>query len=403
MRAVAASGPQRCDVLVVGAGPHGLALCRYLDLSIRSVVVADPDGWLARWQDRLDALGVDMLRSHTTHHPDPDLYGLASFAIGRGRLWIGGWSTPTSEVFADYCRTLVSEHGLDDVLLRDRVTRVRPRLDRSAIEVTTAGGRQYLAARVVLATNPARPLVPTWAARVDAPPGRMLHSEHVDLRGLRLDGAHVLVVGGGLTGCGVALGAVDRGATVSLVSRRPLELRVPDVESNWLSPNRLRDFYADTDWCHRSATVRSARGGGTVTPPVAWRLREEAAAGRVRLLEGCNVGSAVWDGCRWMVGVDGHRQRADVIWLATGSRVSVDAAPLLADVAAEFPIEVVEGIPVLDRYFRWPGTELHVMGGLAALQLGPFARNIAGARMGADRIASLVDPARRGEYLQPVS
>jgi len=395
--------PEPCDVLVVGAGPQGLALCRFLDLRHPAVVVVDPDGWLTRWQDRLDALDVEMLRSHTTHHPDPDLYGLARFAIGRQRPWIGGWSTPTAEVFADYCRSLVTDAGLGDVLLRHRVTRIRPRPDRAGIDVTTSGGRRFLAGRVVLATNPARPVLPPWATRVDAPPGRILHTDRLDLRGLRLDGERVLVVGGGLTACGVAVGAVARGATVTLVSRRPLQLRVGDVESNWLSPARLRDFQADADWARRSATVRSARGGGTVTPAVAWRVREEAAAGRLVMLEGCEVDAAQWDGGRWTVAVGGRRRPADRIWLGTGSRTSIDAEPLLADVAAGFPAEVVDGLPVLDRSCRWPGTELHLMGGLAALQLGPFARNIAGARMGADRIASLVDPDRRAQYLQPVS
>ncbi len=41
---------------------------------------------------------------------------------------------------------------------------------------------------------------------------------------------------------------------------------------------------------------------------------------------------------------------------------------------------------VLDEYLRWPGCELMLMGGYAALQLGPVARNLAGARMAGDRL-----------------
>jgi hypothetical protein len=43
-------------------------------------------------------------------------------------------------------------------------------------------------------------------------------------------------------------------------------------------------------------------------------------------------------------------------------------------------------LPVLDEHLRWPGCELFVMGGLAALQLGPVARNLYGARMASGRI-----------------
>jgi hypothetical protein len=46
------------------------------------------------------------------------------------------------------------------------------------------------------------------------------------------------------------------------------------------------------------------------------------------------------------------------------------------------------GLPVLDACCRWPATEVHLMGELAALQAGPLAPNLAGARIAAERIVS---------------
>ena len=45
---------------------------------------------------------------------------------------------------------------------------------------------------------------------------------------------------------------------------------------------------------------------------------------------------------------------------------------------------------VLDKHLRWHGCELFLTGGLAALQVGPAARNLSGARMACDRIVPAI-------------
>lgn len=52
--------------------------------------------------------------------------------------------------------------------------------------------------------------------------------------------------------------------------------------------------------------------------------------------------------------------------------------------------EIVKSLPVLDKHLPWPGCELFLTGGLAALQVGPVARNLAGARMAGDRIVPAI-------------
>nr|MCU0516889.1 hypothetical protein [Oscillatoria sp. Prado101] len=77
----------------------------------------------------------------------------------------------------------------------------------------------------------------------------------------------------------------------------------------------------------------------------------------------------------------------DRIWLATGTRLDVTAEPLLADILEAYPAQIVKGLPVLDEHLRWPGCEAFLTGPLAALQVGPVARNLSGARMASERIA----------------
>jgi len=44
------------------------------------------------------------------------------------------------------------------------------------------------------------------------------------------------------------------------------------------------------------------------------------------------------------------------------------------------------GYPIVDRDLRWGHPRIFVSGALAELELGPSARNIAGARLAAERI-----------------
>ena len=80
----------------------------------------------------------------------------------------------------------------------------------------------------------------------------------------------------------------------------------------------------------------------------------------------------------------------DRIWLATGTKLDIAAEPMFKEMLETHPLEIVNGLPVLDKHLRWPGCELFLTGGLAALQVGPVARNLSGARMACDRFVSAI-------------
>jgi hypothetical protein len=87
---------------------------------------------------------------------------------------------------------------------------------------------------------------------------------------------------------------------------------------------------------------------------------------------------------------DGHGLEVDRIWLATGHRQGVSQHPLLRQLQEQSPIDLVNDWPVLASDLRWPGSAVHVMGGLSALQIGPAARNLFGGREAAQRICRAV-------------
>jgi hypothetical protein len=104
---------------------------------------------------------------------------------------------------------------------------------------------------------------------------------------------------------------------------------------------------------------------------------------------------------------DGQPARAyDMIWLATGFDIQIDNYPFLDEMRKELPVDVVEGLPMLNHKLSWrcssaaSGFEsvcktaarrrFWTMGPLAGLELGPDALNLMGARQGAVRVANAV-------------
>jgi glycine/D-amino acid oxidase-like deaminating enzyme len=86
-------------------------------------------------------------------------------------------------------------------------------------------GSRIQARRLVIATGPGEPVLPSWVHRIAGsyPIEAMQHSQAIDLAACGgLQGQHILLVGGGLSSAHLALGAIRRGARVSLLCRRDL-------------------------------------------------------------------------------------------------------------------------------------------------------------------------------------
>ena len=240
------------------------------------------------------------------------------------------------------------------------------------------------------------PCLPDWVQQITAshPPARLCHASQIRLPALSsLAGETVLIVGSGLTSGHLAIGAVKRGAKVVMMARRTFREKLFDAEPGWLGPKYLKGFHAEPDMQTRWQMVQQARNGGSLTPAVMTQLRKLERQGHITFYEHCQVAAAYWQGDVWTVCCDTHaahdciaHQPIHRIWLATGTTLDVRSHPLLTDVFAQYPIETVNGLPVLDEHLRWPGCELFLMGPWAALHVGPVARNLFGGKLACDRI-----------------
>ncbi|MBD2090187.1 SidA/IucD/PvdA family monooxygenase [Microcoleus sp. FACHB-1515] len=412
--------PASIDLAVIGAGPQALTLVTHILQKRRSMrqrlLVFDQSGrWMQQWNRQFAQLEIPHLRSPAVHHPDPDPFALRRFAESRPAELFAPYDLPGTRLFQEFCQQVIDRWQLRDTVpsalrdtvpgaLRDRVypahvTRIEPIANRrSRFRLWLDDGHSIIARRVVFANGGSKPQLPNWVSQISNHPiNRLVHSGQIDLRSLRLAGKQVLIVGGGLTSGHLAVGAIDRGARVILMSRRCLYEKQFDADPGWLGPKYLKGFQAESCWQTRYAMIQQARNGGSMTPAMMTRLRRAQHDGRLVFYEQCQIAKAQWIGQSWRVCCDNHAvhecihaEAIDRIWLATGSTLDISQHSMLSEVQARYPIEVINGLPVLDKHLRWPGCELFVMGGFAALQVGPTARNLYGARLASDRITPAI-------------
>ncbi|MCC3593444.1 FAD/NAD(P)-binding protein [Microcoleus sp. PH2017_28_MFU_U_A] len=387
------------DLAVVGAGPHALTLVTHLLQKCQKkrdkFWVFDPSGgWLTQWERQFAALEIPHLRSPAVHHPDPNAFELRRFAESRPNELFAPYDLPGSRLFKEFCGDVVKRWELGDRVIKAKITRIEP-LQRSfrlwfedGESAMPSAGYAY-ARRVAIATGGGKPQLPEWTNQIQTPypPDKLCHSHQVNLQGLKLQGERILIVGGGLTSGHLAVGAIGRGAQVILMSRRKLQEKLFDAEPGWLGPKYLKGFENEPDWEKRWEMIQQARNGGSMTPEIMTQLRRISRDSCLEFHPECQIIEVKWDDNQWTVYCqDGNQLFVDRIWLATGTKLDVTAEPLLTEILEAYPTKIVKGLPVLDEYLRWPGCELFIMGGLAALQVGPVGRNLSGARMASSRI-----------------
>ncbi|MBP0021444.1 MAG: SidA/IucD/PvdA family monooxygenase [Cyanobacteria bacterium SBLK] len=392
--------PQHLDLAIVGAGPQALTLVTHL-LQKRSkwrhrLRVFDGSGiWLSRWRSQMQAQEIEHLRSPAVHHPDPDPYALRRFAEFRPQELFPPYDLPGTTLFNDFCAEVIRRWDLHSCVYPGQVCRITPvQRSQPCFEIILQDGRSCRAHRVVLATGGGVLQFPDWVQSLQGeyPPDRLVHGNSVDLATANVrPGERILIIGGGLSSGHLALGVARRGAISTLAIRRSLQEKLFDAEPGWLGPKYLKSFQAESDSVSRWQQIQEARNGGSMTPEVAVQLRRGVRRGEVRIEEHYRVVRAQWQAQQWRVECsDGSHLEAERIWCATGTTLDIRQNPLMADVLATYPTQIIQGLPVLDAHLRLPNSQLFVMGGYAALQVGPVARNLAGGRLACDRIVPAI-------------
>ncbi|PRQ08172.1 FAD/NAD(P)-binding protein [Enhygromyxa salina] len=382
------------DWLIVGAGVHGvhlaLALLGGAGVERDRLRLLDPNPTpLARWHRCTATVGMKFMRSPSVHHLDGPAFSLASFARERGcdpkRDFRSPYNRPSTQLFNDHCEALVTTQRLSELCIRGLAIDLVDAGDR--LEVVTETER-IATDRVVLALGSDQLERPSWATALAREGFHVAHLFDDDFDDSTLaDDQRIVIVGGGISAVQFALAqARERAEPITLVIRKPLREAQFDSDPGWLGPLHLEGFRREPDLGARRAMIDGARNRGTAPRRLLSELRRAERRGRIVIRETAIVDARI----QRRGGVElwpqaGPLLHADRVVLATGFARG-RPGPWLDSVIAELGLPCAEcGYPVVDRALRWH-PRIHVSGALAELELGPAARNIAGARMTSSRM-----------------
>ncbi|MFA9425891.1 FAD/NAD(P)-binding protein [Natronorubrum sp. A-ect3] len=397
---------EAATVTIVGGGVHGVHLAtRLLDTGIvehSELRIIDPNGLLGGFRQKCRQCGIRELRSPLVHHVSSDPFCLRDFARARGRedeLIASdiGAERPTVSLFFDHADWVCDQYGLESVHMDAAATTLVDNGEYVDV-VTTAG--QFTTEWCLLAIgNGTAYSYPKWARELSATaPVIHVWEPGFDLESIG-ETAAVGIVGGGITAGQLATALAQPGRTVTLFARSPFRVESLEASTDWMHFSGVVDDLHDLPPASRARarTVADARYDGTIPPHVFRRLRraldrESLTLEQTEITVATEAGGTVVITCR-----DGTAKCLDTIICATGFDSPYEGS-LFRRLRSESSLQTgYRGAPVLDdeslQWVREDGTRSRVVvSGVAAQHvLGPFARNIIGARRAGDRIVETLE------------
>ncbi|KAK5625379.1 hypothetical protein RRF57_001095 [Xylaria bambusicola] len=404
--------------------------------------------WMERWQGMFKTFDISHLRSPMFFHVDPsERDGLLSYAYANGRSdelrelhgCVGkelskhqrkkrekmgreqqnnptidererkDYYVPSTPLFFSHCDCLVDRYKLDDTILSQeqvediRYDYVREYSDEEKLFCVKTNKGCHYGKIVVLAIGGNAPQIPcplsteetegaTHAMHIKTFPPPYMQSKMASKARTNL-----LIVGGGLTSAQIADLAIRRGINkVFLIMRGPLKIKHFDLGLEWVGKFRNIEhaiFWNSNSPEERCKKVMEARNGGSITPYYKKILEKHISSGRLDMLLHTTIDEKKWNPMlkTWTVSLKGEREDLppiNHIYFATGVGTNFECLPCLQSMCRDYPIENCSGFPCITEKMSWRhDVPLFVAGRFAALQLGPGAHNLIGARIGADRIA----------------
>ncbi len=382
-------------ILIIGGGIHGVHLARCLlhhtPLTHDDIRILDPhEEFLHEWRRCTRNCGMQYLRSPSVHHIDIDPYSLDRYAAlpenRRDANFIPPNDRPSVELFDKHCRMVINTHRLESMHIQgtametmDRVTHVSV-----ATEEKTIDARMIILA---LGMNN-RPLWPHWAFLLKEQGAPVHHVFDPDFRANAIKNrGTIAVVGSGISGAQLALHLAAIGLDdILLVSRKDIQVSDFDFAPGWLGPKYL-DHFRQQSLDERRQRIKTARKKGSIPQDTKALIDNAVAAKQISCVVDDISDAKYQAGMLSLSGRNGHYDCGQVI-LATGFREERPGNGFVAQTIKEFNLKTAScGFPGIGPSLQWH-ERIFVSGPLSELQVGPSARNIAGARHSGGRITA---------------
>lgn len=375
--------------IIIGGGIQGCTLASYLrkkmNIDANDLVIIDPkDQPLKNWFQFTNRIGMTYLRSPSIHHIDPSPFSLEKFARtsfeNGDKKFYAPYDRPDLELFNQHCQEVLSQINIKTSWVQGRVTELTK--SSGGWLVTLQDGYSIQGKNVAIAIGLSDQLRwPSWAKEGKRLGANIAHvfDEKEELK----EASSVVIIGGGISAAHATLKwSKSLPGQVTMITRQPLTVHQFDADPGWLGPKHMNKFCKVSCYDERRKLIKEARFPGSLPSELRVEIERQRKLGKVTLL----IDEVIEVAQNELTLKTGKTLYHEGILLATGFEQKPPGMDWLKKLIEENSLPCAScGYPIPKSSLEW-GKGLYLLGALAELQLGPVARNISGARRGAERI-----------------
>ncbi|NQD99236.1 FAD/NAD(P)-binding protein [Staphylococcus xylosus] len=366
---------------IIGGGLHAVTIAiklRSLGLKASQLLIIDPNPNLcAQFDNFSQRIDMPYLRSPCVHHVHPDPFHLNQYAkkMHYTNAAYGQYKRPNRNMFMDHTHDLIHSYHLNSCHIQGYVSDIK--LNKQQWHMQLNNQSWISSDHVIVAFGCNHEIYVPKLFQNQPGISHIFENEQNNYAGT----SHV--VGSGISAAHLTLRLLKENSNnqIHLWMNKAINVHDFDADPGWLGPKNMKKFSAMQSSIDRLNTIKNERHKGSMPKELELRLKKYIKEGRLKV----HI-NEITDIINHHICTDNYCIHYDHILLATGFKETIMQQPLIQQLITEYQAPVCScGLPSITSTLEWL-PNLYVSGGLADLELGPFARNIMGGREASLRI-----------------
>lgn len=365
---------------IIGGGIQAVTIAlklREQGLDTKDLCIIDPHSNLCeQFNTFTSRIEMPYLRSPCVHHVHPNPFHLKQFAKIKQftNPSYGKYQRPNREMFMYHTHDLIHKFDLNKSHKQTTVTAVDK--DAEFWHLHCDNKQCIISENVIIAFGCNHQIKTPQSYKDASDVAHIFDNTYKDY-------AHTShVIGSGITAAHLTLKLLKQNQSqIHLWTNKPLAVHDFDADPGWLGPRNMKKFSQLENSTEKKSVILAERHKGSMPKELELRLKKYVMQGRlvihVNELKKIKNHKIITE----------HQQLLyDYIIFATGFEETIMQQPIIQQLIKihKAPLRSC-GLPNISSQLEWL-PNLYVSGGLADLELGPFARNIMGGRESAIRI-----------------
>lgn len=368
---------------IIGGGIQGTTIAlklREAGLPVEQLTIIDPYNSLCeQFNDFTHRISMPFLRSPIVHHIHPNPFHLKQFAKVQQytNATYGRYQRPQTDMFMHHVHEQVHHYHLNACHVQGYVKELTQH--NHGWSITLSDAQELQNDCVVLAQGcNHKPYIPDLYHHKED----VCHIFNENFDATMYDKASH-VVGSGISAAHLTLKLLNRSQdkVVHLWMNKDIAIHHFDADPGWLGPKNMTSFLNTKSADEKFEILSKERHKGSMPQELYLRLKKHVQSGRLVIHK--ETITSIED---HSIMTENQKVTYDYILLATGFEPTFLKQSMIQSLIKHEQAPLTScGLPDISSELEWL-PQLFVAGGLADLELGPFARNIMGGKEASLRI-----------------